>query len=170
MARPCPHAGEAELLQKLSDVALVEVNAEPLGDDALEVHPSLAHDAVPLAIRPSFDDGGEIGHCAADSRGLGPSVQLSMSPSGPAALKRCAQRHACPNTDGIPRNRSDCEPRVRGRPCRGASSPPPHRRRTRTLTLATARHICASLAMYPEREGQAALDKIKREGKLLRYE
>jgi transposase-like protein len=38
-------------------------------------------------------------------------------------------RHACPKTIEIPRSRSDCEPRVRGRPCRGASSPPPYRRR-----------------------------------------
>ena len=33
-----------------------------------------------------------------------------------------------PHTIGIPRSRSDCEPRVRGRPCRGALNPPPHRR------------------------------------------
>ena len=61
MARPRADVGEAELLQKLSDVALVIVDAEPLGDDALEVDPSPAHDAVLLAIRPGLDDRGELG-------------------------------------------------------------------------------------------------------------
>jgi hypothetical protein len=42
----------------------MKVDAEPLGDDPLEVDPTPAHDAVELKI------------------------QLSMSPSGPEALKR----------------------------------------------------------------------------------
>jgi len=32
--------GEAELLQRLSDIGRVEVDAEPLGDDTIEVHPA----------------------------------------------------------------------------------------------------------------------------------
>ena len=56
MARPSADVGEAELLQQLSDIALVKVDAEPLGDDALEVDPPPAHDAVFLAIRASLDD------------------------------------------------------------------------------------------------------------------
>jgi hypothetical protein len=34
VARPYAHVGEAEFLQKLSDIALMELDAEPLGDDA----------------------------------------------------------------------------------------------------------------------------------------
>ena len=48
--------GEAELLQKLSDMALVELDPEPLGDDALEVDPTPAHDAVLLTIWTRLDD------------------------------------------------------------------------------------------------------------------
>jgi hypothetical protein len=53
--------GEAERLEQLSNIALVKLAPEPLSDDALEVHPSPAHDPVLLTIRPSFDDGGELG-------------------------------------------------------------------------------------------------------------
>ena len=61
MARAGAHVGEAQLLQKLSDVALVEIDAEPGGDGVLEVGPSPAHDAVLFAIRPGLDDCGELG-------------------------------------------------------------------------------------------------------------
>ena len=37
MARSCADVGEAELLQKRPDIALVEVDVEPLGDDALKI-------------------------------------------------------------------------------------------------------------------------------------
>ena len=46
MARPRAHVGEAELLEKLADVALMIVDVEPLGDDALKVDPAPSHDAV----------------------------------------------------------------------------------------------------------------------------
>ena len=91
MAGPRAHVGEAELLQKLSDIARVEVDAEPLGDDALEVDPPPAHDAVLLAIRPVSTISANSANCSADRRGLGPSVQLSIRPSGPEALKRWTQ-------------------------------------------------------------------------------
>jgi len=41
-----PSPEDAELLQKLSDIALVELGAEPLGDDAREVDPTPAHDGI----------------------------------------------------------------------------------------------------------------------------
>jgi hypothetical protein len=56
MTRPRADVGEAELLQKLSDVARMKVDAEPLSDDALEVDPPPAHDAVLLTIRTRLDD------------------------------------------------------------------------------------------------------------------
>ena len=51
MTRPCAHMREAELVQKFADIARMKVDPEPLGDDALEVDPPLAHDAVLLPIR-----------------------------------------------------------------------------------------------------------------------
>jgi len=48
--------GEAELLQEFSDIARMKVDAEPFGDDTLEVDPSPAHDAVDLPIRACFDN------------------------------------------------------------------------------------------------------------------
>jgi len=48
--------GEAEFLQQLPDIARMKVDAEPLGDDALEVDPTPAHDAVLLTIRARLDD------------------------------------------------------------------------------------------------------------------
>ena len=57
-----PHADvrEAELLQKLSDIARMKVDAEPLGDDALEIDPSPADNAVLLTIGAGLDDPGEF--------------------------------------------------------------------------------------------------------------
>ena len=37
MTGPRTDMGEAKLLQKLSDIAGMKVDAEPLGDDALEI-------------------------------------------------------------------------------------------------------------------------------------
>jgi hypothetical protein len=51
MARPGAHMGKAEFLQELSDIALVELDAEPLGNDALEVEPTPPDD-------PSFSRSG----------------------------------------------------------------------------------------------------------------
>jgi hypothetical protein len=60
MTRPCADVREAELLQQLADIARMKVDAEPLGDDALEVDPPQAHDAVLLTIRASLDDLGQL--------------------------------------------------------------------------------------------------------------
>lgn len=56
MPGPGADVGEAKLLQELSDIALVEVDAEPLGNDPLEIDPTPAHDAVLLAVRTGLDD------------------------------------------------------------------------------------------------------------------
>ena len=60
MARPCAHVRTAELLEKLADLARVLVDAEPLGDDPLEVHPP-PHDAVAFQVRTRLDDRGQLG-------------------------------------------------------------------------------------------------------------
>src|SRR3984957_16213078 len=56
MTGPRTDVGEAEFLEKLSDIARMKVDAEPLGDDALEVEPTPAPDPVLLAIRTRLDD------------------------------------------------------------------------------------------------------------------
>jgi hypothetical protein len=91
--------GEGTLLEELSDIAWMKVDAEPLGDDALEVEPTPAHDAVDLTIRARLDDlpgptstiCANRASCSAERRGFGPSVQLSRSLFGPEALKRWTQ-------------------------------------------------------------------------------
>src|SRR6202453_5086809 len=52
MARPCAHVREADFVQKLADIAGMKVDAEPLGDNPLEVDPTPAHGTIPFPIRP----------------------------------------------------------------------------------------------------------------------
>jgi hypothetical protein len=78
----------ADLLQKRPDIALVEVDAEPLGDDALEVDAPPTHDAVFLALGPASTICANGPSAPPIGRGFEPSIQLSRSPSGPEALKR----------------------------------------------------------------------------------
>jgi hypothetical protein len=47
-----------------------KVDAEPLGDDALEVEPTPAYDAVRLAIRTGLDDLRKLGHLLGRKPGL----------------------------------------------------------------------------------------------------
>ena len=56
MTGPRTDVGEAEFLEELSDIARMKVDAEPLGDDAFEVDPTPAHDAVLLTIWTRLDD------------------------------------------------------------------------------------------------------------------
>ena len=88
MAGPRADVREAELLQQRSDVAHVIVDAEPLGDDPLEIDPSPAHDAVFLAIRTGLDDRGQLGQLPglqARRRAARPVIEQARRPS---ALKR----------------------------------------------------------------------------------
>src|ERR1700720_973391 len=56
MTGPRPDGREAEVLEQLSDIARMKVDAEPLGDNAFEVEPTPAHDPVLLTIRTRLDD------------------------------------------------------------------------------------------------------------------
>src|ERR1700722_15128757 len=71
MARPGADLEEAKLLQKLSDIAGMKVDAEPLGDDALEVDAPPAHDAVLLTIWASLDDLRQLSQLRFRQAGLG---------------------------------------------------------------------------------------------------
>jgi hypothetical protein len=88
MARPGAHVREAKLLQELSDIARMKVDAEPFGDDTLEIDASPPDDAIFLTVRTGLHDLRKLSQLFPDRRGLGPSVRLSMRPSGPEALKR----------------------------------------------------------------------------------
>ena len=95
MPRPCADVRKAELLEKLSDVALVERDAEPLGDDALEVHSTPTYDAVYLSIRSGLDDRRELGHLLNRQARLGtlsPVVEESIRPGDVEPMDPVAQR------------------------------------------------------------------------------
>ena len=51
---------EAELLQDLADRALVVGHPEALGDEALQVDPAPAHDAMHGPIRAGLDELGQL--------------------------------------------------------------------------------------------------------------
>src|ERR1700690_1772926 len=72
MARPRADVREAKLLQKLSDIARMKVDAEPLGDDVLEVDTPPAHNAVLFPIGACFHDLRKPGHLLLRQPGLGP--------------------------------------------------------------------------------------------------
>ena len=97
MTRPSADVREAELLQELSNIARVKVDAEPLSDDALEVDPPLAYDAVLLTIRPGLDDLRKLGPLLLRQARLGtrrPIVDEALGPSGVEAMHPVAQRLA----------------------------------------------------------------------------
>ena len=60
MARAGADVGEAKLVQDLAHRALVVDDAEALGDEALEVGPSPAHDAMHGSIRAGLDELGQF--------------------------------------------------------------------------------------------------------------
>ena len=60
VARPRADVGKTELLQKRSDIALVKIDAEPLGDDPFQIHLSPSRDTVDFQIGTRLDDLGEF--------------------------------------------------------------------------------------------------------------
>ena len=91
MTGPGAHVGEAEFLEELSDIARMKVDAEPLGDDPLEIDPSLAHDAVLFTIRPGLDDLRKLRLLLRRQARLGTRRPILDEALGPAALKRCTR-------------------------------------------------------------------------------
>ena len=92
MARASADVAEAELVQDLAHRALVIGDTEALGDEALQVDPAPAHDAMHGPIRADLDDLGQFGPLLeAERRDGRPLDQVSFSPSGPRSLKRWTQ-------------------------------------------------------------------------------
>src|SRR5271163_3017272 len=114
MTGPRTDVGEAEFLEELSDIARMKVDPEPLGDDALEVEPTPAHDPVLLTIRTRLDDLRELSQLLRRKTRLGtfrrvvdetlrPRSVEAMNPVTqllavhPADLRRRAPVHAIPD-------------------------------------------------------------------------
>ena len=60
MARPRGDVREAEFPEKRSDVALAIIDAEPFGDDALEVDTPPTDDPIDIFVGARFDAPGEF--------------------------------------------------------------------------------------------------------------
>src|SRR6202020_1644382 len=114
MTGPRTDVGEAEFLEELSDIARMKVDAEPLGDDAFEVEPTPAHDAVLLTIRTRLDDLRELSRLLRRKTRFGPRHPVgeeapqprpveAMHPAAqrlavhPADLRRRGSVHAVPD-------------------------------------------------------------------------
>jgi ATP-dependent exoDNAse (exonuclease V) alpha subunit len=88
------------------DIALVEVDAEPLGDDTLEIDTPPAHDAVSLALRASLGDPRKLGHLLGRKPGLRafrPVIEKPLRTRGVEAVNPVAKRLAVHAAD--PRGR-----------------------------------------------------------------
>ena len=97
MTGPRTDVGEAEFLEKLSDIAFVERDAEPLGDDPLEIDPPPAHDAIFLTVRANLDDLRELSQLLRRQARFGtfrPVVDEALRPRSVEAMNPVAQRLA----------------------------------------------------------------------------
>ena len=97
MTRPGADVGEAELLQKLSDIAGMKVDAEPLGDDALEIDAPPPDDAIFLTVRAGLHDLRELSQLFHRQARLGtfrPVVDEALRPRSVEAVNPVAQRLA----------------------------------------------------------------------------
>src|ERR1700728_2157140 len=92
----------AEFLEQLSDIAGMKVDADPLGDDALEVEPTPAHDAVLLTIRTGLDDLRQLSQLLRRKARLGtlrPAVDEALRTRAVEAMDPVAQRLAVHSAD-----------------------------------------------------------------------
>src|SRR5271155_32461 len=102
MTGPRTDVGEAEFLEELSDIARMKVDAEPLGDDALEVEPTPAHDPVLLTIRTRLDELRELSQLLRRKARLGtlrPVVDEALQTRPVEAMDPVAQRLAVHSAD-----------------------------------------------------------------------
>jgi len=83
-ARPRRDVGKAKPLEKLSDIALVIIDAEPPDDDALKIDPAPPHDAVDFPVGAHLDDLGEFSQL--NPRQNAASGRSSNCRGGPRAL------------------------------------------------------------------------------------
>ena len=97
MTRPGADVREAKLLQELSDIARMKVDAEPFGDHALEIDAPSADDAIFLTVRPSLHDLRELSQLFRRQARLGTfraGVDEALWPQSVEAMNPVAQRLA----------------------------------------------------------------------------
>ena len=120
MARPGAH-GKPSFLRSFPAAGAGEVGTDLYGDDALEINPSPAHDAVLLTIRSRLDNLRELSQLRRRKAGLGTTPSVVDEASGPDPLKRWTQSRA----SGGPCRRSAAEPRsMPSRTARQRQKPP----------------------------------------------
>src|ERR1700677_767402 len=113
MTGPRTDVGEAEFLEELSDIARMKVDAEPLGDDALEVEPTPAHDPVLLTIRAGFNHLRQFRQLIRRKTRLGtlrPVVDEALQTRPVEAMDPVAQRLAVHSADPSPPSLGPCHP------------------------------------------------------------
>ena len=85
-------------LQDLTDGPLVVRNPEALDDNALQIDPPPAYDAMHIPVRPGLDKLRDLRELLRRETGDGlpPWTSLSKRPSGPCSLNRWTQsRSVC---------------------------------------------------------------------------
>jgi hypothetical protein len=122
MTRPGADLRKAELLEKLSDIAGMKVDAESLGDDPLEIDAPPPDDAIFLTVRASLDDLRELGQLLLRQARLGtlrPVVDQALRTRGVEAMHPVAQ--------GLPIHAADlgCSSSVHPVPDRRQRQKPP---------------------------------------------
>jgi hypothetical protein len=87
MTRPGADVREAERLEQLADVTLVERDAETLDDDGLQVDPPPARHAVGLKIGTSLDDRRQLRHLSLAQSGLAAFAAMIVKALGAGGVK-----------------------------------------------------------------------------------
>ena len=97
MTRPGAHMREAKLLQELSDIARMKVDAEPFGNDTLEIDAPPPDDAIFLPVRAGLNDLRKLSQLFFRQARLGtfrPVVDEALRPQSVEAMNPVAQRLA----------------------------------------------------------------------------
>src|ERR1700734_880853 len=97
MTRPGADVREAKLLQELSDIARMKVDAETFGNDTLEIDAPPADDAICLTVRAGLHDLRKLSQLfrrQARLRTFRPVVDEALRPRNVEAMNPVAQRLA----------------------------------------------------------------------------
>ena len=88
MTRPGADVREAKLLQELSDIARMKVDAEPFGNDTLEIDAPPPDDAIFLPVRAGLNDLRKLSQLFFRQARLGTFRPVVDEALRPKALKR----------------------------------------------------------------------------------
>jgi hypothetical protein len=88
MARSCADVGEAKLLQELSDIVRMKIDAESFGNDTLEIDAPPPDDAILLTVRAGLHDLRKLSQLFRRQARLGTFRPVVDEALRPEALKR----------------------------------------------------------------------------------